>query len=155
MPVGIAGSFNVVDVRDLAESIVVCTEKGLKGEGYILSNDIITFGDIFTSVAKYTGAKHVKVILPQSLARIVTFFTEAYGKITKKSTLLTSFILYNLSRNNTFSCEKATKELGYSPRPFEETIRDTIIWLTSEGKINPKNTLVTNSTVPITKESHC
>ena len=108
MPAGIAGSFNVVDVRDLAESIVVCTEKGRKGEGYILSNDIITFGDIFASVAKYTGAKHVKVILPQSLARIVTFFTEAYGKITKKSTLLTSFILYNLSRNNTFSCEKAT-----------------------------------------------
>ena len=137
MPAGMAGSFNVVDVRDLAESIVACAEKGRKGEGYILSNDIVTFDDIFRLVAKYTGAKRVKTILPLPLARFFAFFTELYGKITKKPMLLTNFILFNLARNNTFSSEKARKELGYNPRPFEETIRDTVNWLVSEGKINP------------------
>ena len=140
MPAGMGGSFNVVDVRDLAETIIACTEHGRKGEGYILSNDIVTFDDIFRLVAKYTGAKRVKTILPLPLARFFAFFTEIYSKITKKSMLLTNFIIFNLARNNSFSSEKAVKELAYNPRPFETTIKDTVDWLVSEGKINPKKT---------------
>lgn len=138
MPAGIAGSFNAVDVRDLAEGIVSCVEKGRKGEGYILSNDIVTIDDIFEFVTKYTGAKRVKTIMPLSVAKGVAYFSEIYGNITKKESALTSFAVYNLARNNNFSSEKAIKELGYKTRPFEETIRDTISWLDSEGKLQRK-----------------
>ena len=44
--------------------------------------------------------------------------------------------MYNLVRNNNFSCEKAKKELGYHTRPFVDTIRDTVAWLAREGKIS-------------------
>jgi dihydroflavonol-4-reductase len=140
MPVGIAGSFNAVDVRDLAEGIIACVEKGRKGEGYILSNNIVTIDDIFELVTKYTGAKRVKTILPLPVARTIALFSEIYGEIAHKQVTLTSFALYNLARNNSFSSAKAIQELGYSTRSFDETIRDTIDWLVAEGKIVPKTT---------------
>lgn len=138
MPAGIAGSFNAVDVRDLADGIIACAEKGRKGEGYILSNNIVTIDNIFELVTKYTGAKRVTAILPLSVAKGIAYFAEAYGNLTKTETALTSFAVYNLARNNTFSSEKAQKELGYKTRSFDETIRDTISWLDAEGKLESK-----------------
>ena len=49
--------------------------------------------------------------------------------------MLTTFSVYNLARNNDFDCSKATQELGFACRPFDETIRDTVKWLIAEGKI--------------------
>ena len=47
MPGKIAGSFNAVDVRDLADAIVTCCEKGRKGEGYILGNECVSMQQMF------------------------------------------------------------------------------------------------------------
>jgi dihydroflavonol-4-reductase len=50
--------------------------------------------------------------------------------------MFTGFSVYNLARNNNFSCEKAKRELGFHTRPFSQTIADTIEWLRAEGKIS-------------------
>jgi dihydroflavonol-4-reductase len=135
MPMGVAGSFNSVDVRDLADAVISCAEKGRKGEGYILSNDFITIADIFRIIHIHTGAPEVKTILPLSIARIMAFFTDLVSKVSGKRAQLTSFSIYNLARNNNFSSAKARQELGFKTRAFEETIVDTVKWLLQEGKI--------------------
>ena len=48
---------------------------------------------------------------------------------------MTTFSVYNLARNNTFDSSKAKNELGYTTRPYEETIRDEVRWLKESGKI--------------------
>ena len=55
----------------------------------------------------------------------------------KKDTeaMMTTFSVYNLARNNSFDYSKAKNELGYTTRPYEETIRDMVKWLKKEGKI--------------------
>ena len=40
MPVGINGSFNIVDVRDLAAGCIAAADIGRVGEGYILGNEV-------------------------------------------------------------------------------------------------------------------
>jgi dihydroflavonol-4-reductase len=50
--------------------------------------------------------------------------------------MLTRFALHQLDRNNDFDFSKAGRELDYKVRPFEETIRDTIVWLKEEKRIN-------------------
>lgn len=50
----------------------------------------------------------------------------------------THYSLYNLSRNNEFSSEKARKELGFKSRPLNETLVDTINWLKEIGKLGEK-----------------
>jgi dihydroflavonol-4-reductase len=141
MPVGIADSFNSVDVRDLADGVIACSEKGRKGEGYIMSNTFVTIQDIFSLIHRFSGAPEIKVILPLPIARLIAFLGELAARITKKPPMLTTLSIYNLARNNNFDCSKAARELGFKCRPFEQTIRDTVEWLQAEGKIQFKKVM--------------
>jgi dihydroflavonol-4-reductase len=135
MPAGVAGSFNAADVRDLAAGVIACCDKGRKGESYILGNECVSMGEMFRLVSAASGAKEVTTILPVWLARAMAFLAGLSGRVTGRKPKLTTFSIYNLDRNNVFSSEKARRELGYSSRPFDETIADTVDWLKSEGKI--------------------
>jgi dihydroflavonol-4-reductase len=135
MPAGVEGSFNAVDARDLADAIVSCCEKGRKGESYILGNERVSMQQMFGLLSRLTGTKEVTLILPAGAAKLLGKLSDFGGKFTKKPMKLTSFAVYNLTRNNDFDCSKAEHELGFTTRSFEESIIDTIKWLKREGKI--------------------
>ncbi|MDR1653908.1 MAG: NAD-dependent epimerase/dehydratase family protein [Prevotellaceae bacterium] len=135
MPAGVAGSFNAVDVRDLADSVISCAKYGRKGEGYIVSNCFVTIRELFQLINKYANCREVKFILPVPMAKFFAFISETIARLRKKSTLFTTYSIYNLARNNDFDCSKAMRELNFKCRPFEETIKDTVLWLKAEGKI--------------------
>jgi dihydroflavonol-4-reductase len=65
----------------------------------------------------------------------MSFMMERIAEKKGEKPVLTSFNVYNLTRNNQYDSTKAREELGYSTRPYEETIRDMIDWLYSEGII--------------------
>ena len=136
MPGGVAGSFNAVDVRDLADGVISCCDKGRKGEGYIMGNTCVSMKEMFQIISHASGAKEVKTILSIPIANVLVKLLGLGSKITGKPALLTAFMVYNLTRNNNFSSEKAQRELEYHTRPFEETISDTVKWLINEGKIH-------------------
>lgn len=135
VPGGLTGSFNCADVRDLADGVIACSAKGGKGEGYIMGNRTVSVRELFDTIADCCGIRRMKIILPGALARPIAALSESVGKIIGKPTILTRFTIYNLLRNNNFSSEKAIRELGYSIRPFKDTIRDEIEWLQKEGRI--------------------
>jgi dihydroflavonol-4-reductase len=135
IPCGVAGFFNCADVRDLAAGVISCCSNGQKGEGYIMGNQTVTMQDLFDAVAEASGCKRVTTILPAGLATGLATISETVSRITNKTTVLTKFTIYNLIRNNNFSSEKATEELGYHFRPFSQTIHDEVIWLREEGRI--------------------
>jgi dihydroflavonol-4-reductase len=135
MPGGVAGSFNAVDVRDLADGVISCCDKGCRGEGYIMGNTFVSMRDMFRLISRLSGAKEVKTILPIPVANVLAKLLGLVSRITGKPAPLTTFMVYNLTRNNNFSSKKAEKELGYHTRPFDETIADMIKWLRKEGKI--------------------
>lgn len=135
MPAGVAGSFNAVDVRDLAAAIVAACKKGRRGEGYILGNQLVTMAEMFHLLSRLTGTKEVKTILPEGMGRLMGHVFDVVESVTHKPQRMTSFAVYNLVRNNEFDCSKARRELGFVTRPFEETLADTIAWLRRENKI--------------------
>lgn len=135
MPAGIDGSFNLSDVRDLANGTILAAEKGRIGECYILANAEITFREFCKILAEESGCKQVKMFLPIKLAYMFGRIAEMHAKRTGKKALMTTFSVYNLARNNTFDYSKAEKELGYTTRPCRDTIRDEVAWLKEVGKI--------------------
>lgn len=135
MSAGIAGTFNSVDVRDLAEGIITCCHKGRRGACYIMSNSLISMEDMFILINEAAGLNYKPRILSPKLAKGLAVIMEAGSKITRKPAVLTDFAIYNLVRNNNYDCSKAKKELDFYCRPFEETIRDEVAWLKAEGKI--------------------
>lgn len=134
MPVGVEGTFNSVDVRDLADGVISCADKGRKGEGYIISNELVSMREMFDLISEASGAKRVETILTpeQMQAMSQKSFVESEGEANLEAL---KFEIYNLTRNNNFSYDKAQKELNFRKRPFRETIIDTVEWLRSEGKI--------------------
>jgi dihydroflavonol-4-reductase len=58
------------------------------------------------------------------------------SKITGKQPLYTSMSLKALQDNRKVSHQKATRELGYQPRPFRDTLEDTLRWFRENGQLD-------------------
>ncbi len=135
LPLSIGGCFNSVDVRDLANGIIACSEKGRKGETYIMASETYTFNQLIAIVYKEMGIEKRLLTVPLWLVRPFANLGLVYSKITRKPAWLNSITVYNIGRNNEFSSEKAIKELDFKSRPFNETIVDTIAWLKEIGEL--------------------
>ena len=44
-----------------------------------------------------------------------------------------------LTKNNHYDSSKAREELGYTTRPYKETIHDMVEWLLAEGYIKKED----------------
>lgn len=135
MSAGIDGTFNSVDVRDLADGVIACCDLGRRGECYIMSNSLVSMQDMFGLINEAAGLNYNPKILSAKVASTLAKILKVSSKITGKSAQLTDFAVYNLTRNNNFDSSKAQKELGFKCRPFEETIFDEVKWLKAEGRI--------------------
>lgn len=135
MPIGIDGSFNMVDVRDLAAGCIAAADKGRIGEGYILGNDVIRFKTLSKILVQESGCKPIMFFLPIFLAEMIARHLEKKAAKTGEMPMMTTFSVYNLKRNNQFDYSKAEKELGYTTRPIEVTLKDQIKWLKDNGLI--------------------
>lgn len=135
MPMGIDGTFNLCDVRDLADGCIAAVDKGRKGECYILGNKAVRFRDFAKLVAEEAHCKAPGIFLPCGVAGVVAGIAERKAKKSGEKPLLTTFSIYNLARNNDFDSSKAERELGYHTRSYRETMHDEIAWLKATGKI--------------------
>ena len=135
MPAGIDGGFNLCDVRDLAAGTIAAADKGKCGECYILGNKEVKFKDFAKMVADEAGVKAPGFYLPIGMANIMADIMEKRAKRKGTKPVMTKFSVYNLARNNCFDSSKAKRELGYTTRSYQETIRDEVMWLKKEGKI--------------------
>lgn len=135
MPMGIDGSFNLCDVRDLAAGTIAAADRGRKGECYILGNEEVSFKDFARMLVAEAGCKPIKSFLPIGIANFLASILERQAKKSGKQPLMTTFSVYNLARNNAFDSSKAKRELGYTTRSYEETIRDEVRWLKEAGEI--------------------
>lgn len=130
---GVTGGYDFVDVRDVADGIIAAAQKGRKGACYILSNRFIPIPDLLKYMQVATGGRK-KACFPLGLAKRMAPVFEWVAKVTKTRPLFTRYSLRTMESNGRFSHDKATMELGYSPRDMMDTVRDTITYLQT-GKI--------------------
>lgn len=135
MPAAIAGTFNLADVRDLAAGTIAAADKGRKGECYILGNAAVSFKEFSNLVAQESGCRKIKFFMPGKIAYLLACIMERRATKSNGHPKMTTYAVWNLIRNNEFDSSKAVRELGYSTRPYEETMRDQIAWMKSAGLI--------------------
>jgi dihydroflavonol-4-reductase len=130
MPVDVNFYFNFVDVRDVAEGMILAAEKGKNGNRYTLGNERSTSTTEIIELARklYPDVKK-PVKLPKSILKTIVFFIE-FGKIfgIEPPILRTQVDLY-YGVEEKLDISKAKSQLGYNPRNPEEAIRDTLIYL--------------------------
>jgi len=110
-------------------------EMASAGAKYILSGHWVSLHDVAAIVEEATGIPAPGFICPMWLARISAPVICAFDRMVNKRPLYTSVSLRALRENHNISCEKATKELDYHPRPFRETLIDTLRWFEETGQL--------------------
>jgi dihydroflavonol-4-reductase len=130
----VEGGYDFVDVRDVADGVIAATDKGKKGECYILSNRYIPVRELLNTLSRVTGGRKITTVLPLWFAKLTAPIAELYYRIRHESPLFTRYTLYTLTSNARFTYEKARRDLGYKPRDISATIKDTVAFLTKERK---------------------
>ena len=133
LPAGVMGGYDFVDVRDVADGILRCAERGEKGECYFLTNRYVTVPQLFDTLTDLTGRKRIRTFLPLWFIRLTAPLAELYYRLLRQKPLYTSYSVHTLESNAVFSHEKATKAFGYKPRPFRQTLADTLAWCEKAG----------------------
>ena len=129
----VAGGFNWVDVRDVINGALAAEARGRTGQNYLLGGHWVSVVEVAETVRQVTGVAPPWFVSPMWLARVGAPFAVAFAKVRGTRPLFTSDSLAALRSNRAISFEKATRELGYSPRPFRETIQDSFAWFREMG----------------------
>ncbi|MCB0875148.1 MAG: NAD-dependent epimerase/dehydratase family protein [Solirubrobacterales bacterium] len=122
IPAYVDGGLNVVDVRDVAAGELLADEKGRTGERYILGGRNFTMQRLFADLSRISGVPVPALRLPPQLAVGGAQLSDRLG--------LGLGITVDQTRSAalwwTYSSAKAKRELGFSPRPHEETLEATL-----------------------------
>lgn len=127
VPFLLPGGHDWVDVRDVARGTVLAAERGQRGEAYLLGGERLTLVDIARVVEEETGARPPKV-LPAWLARALALPAPLVEAVTRRRALLTPYAVHALTVPFTVSHARATRELGFTPQPVRQALRDALAW---------------------------
>jgi dihydroflavonol-4-reductase len=128
IPAYVDGGLNIVDVRDVAKGHLLADEKGEPGERYILAARNFTFDRLFADMARISGRDHAPVKLPSAATLLaVELMMRAGIPVPIAPDEVRSAGCWWTFRN-----AKARRELGFKPRPHEETLEDAVHWQMDE-----------------------
>jgi dihydroflavonol-4-reductase len=133
MPAYVDTGLNVVHVDDVAIGHLRAYEKGRRGEGYILGGTNLGFGEILAIIATEAGRRPPNVKIPRGPLFPLAYAAEAIGYLTGREPFVTVDALRMAKKKMFFSCDKAKAELGYSPRPALDAIKDAMTWFETHG----------------------
>jgi dihydroflavonol-4-reductase len=116
------GTLSAVDVRDVAEGHLLAAERGRPGERYLLGGHNLTWRDLYARVAELSGSHYPLMVFPAELG-LLARAADAVGirAYNKEGPAL-------MALDWRCTSERAERELGYTVRPLEETLRETIAW---------------------------
>jgi dihydroflavonol-4-reductase len=124
----IDGAYDFVDVRDVAQGLIMAGEKGRSGESYILSGEQISVHNLMRTIQEITGLHSLHIRVPISLARFAARFTPLYYRMARIRPRFTHYAIETVASNSVISNDKARMELSYRPRALRETLTDTVHW---------------------------
>jgi dihydroflavonol-4-reductase len=127
IPAYVGGALNVVDVRDVATGHLLADEKGVSAERYILSGRNFTLDRLFADLSRISGINPPAVKLPKSVAVHGAVAAQRFGLRMGSPEEVLSASLWWTYRN-----AKAKRELGFKPRPHEQTLEDAVEWQLAE-----------------------
>ena len=118
-----SGGVNVVDVDDVAGGHILAMEHGRAGERYILGGENLSWATIFRLMAEAAGVPVPSRKLSLGLALAFVTVIEYSALALRKNPELDRKAIRGLFQFWRLSNDKAIQKLGYSYRPFAETVK--------------------------------
>ncbi len=137
LPALVSGGFNWVDARDVVAAALKAEICAPAGSRYLIAGHWVSVRELANTVARLTGASAPRLILPLHLAKLAAPLLVAMTHLAGRRPLFTSVSLEALDSNRFISSRRAVRDLAYQPRPFEETLTDTLHWFVDSGQLKP------------------
>lgn len=136
LPALLDGTFNAVDVRDVADTIVAALEHAHAGRRYIIGGENVGIPEFARMAAEIRGVEPPGRLLPGEPTRRAASFAEKAARALgyEGESFLTGIDMMHYARP--VSSERAEGELHHDPRPLESTIRDTLDWFETHGYLS-------------------
>jgi dihydroflavonol-4-reductase len=135
LPSLVEGGFNWVDVRDVVAGGLAAEERGRTGENYLLAGHWASAAMLAELVHAHGGKAPPWFTSPMWLARFGAPFVETFASLLGSEPLYTSEALHALRAVKDLSWDKAHRELGYTPRPTLESVRDALDSFREQGRL--------------------
>ena len=126
LPLAIKGSYDFVDVRDVAIAIIKCSEKGEKGAGYIISGEYSSISDILNAAKEELKINRKVKYLPIPIAKLIAPIYERWCIKKNKPLFFTPYAVHVLNSNALFSKELSKEAFNYHPRSVKSSIKDMV-----------------------------
>jgi dihydroflavonol-4-reductase len=125
LPVG----FGCLDVRDFANGAISAAERGHSGQRYLLSGHNVTTSQLLEQAAAIAGVRAPRFQPPRVLLNTLVGAVEIFSALRGKPAPVTRDVLQIIGRYAWYDTSRARAELGWVPRPLQQTLEDTIRWL--------------------------
>ncbi len=123
------GGLSFVDVRDVAAAFVAALDRGRPGDRYLLGGANMTFREFFERLGRLTGVPPPRLRLPSRANILGGALVERWARfrgvaapIDRASVEMGEHWFY-------VDSSKARRELDFSPRDPQETLRETVRWM--------------------------
>jgi dihydroflavonol-4-reductase len=132
LPIWLDLEANVVDARDVGQGHVLAAERGRVGQRYILGGENLSLRSALTIAAQEAGVSPPRWQAKLGLVSTTVSIGEALGRLPLIQPLPLEHFK-TLQEWRALNTDKAHQELGLAPRPFRETVRDTLAWFKEYG----------------------
>jgi dihydroflavonol-4-reductase len=131
------GAQNFGDARDVAAGAIAAVRRGQSGRRYILGGHNLTYFDAWRQIAALAGKRGPWIPMGPVFRVIGGAYCNAVTRLTGRERAGNSAALVMSRLTHCYSSARAQRELGYTIRPFEETLRDAWSWFVEHNYAAP------------------
>jgi dihydroflavonol-4-reductase len=118
---------NLVDVRDVADGLLLAMQHGRDGHHYVLGGENITLGKLLASMAAISKQTTLRLPLPGAIAEFAAVACEYMAdQVTHRPPCATREGVLIARRSKPVSIARSREELGYTPRPVRPALEAVI-----------------------------
>ncbi|MBK7874347.1 MAG: NAD-dependent epimerase/dehydratase family protein [Planctomycetes bacterium] len=130
------GTISVVGIGDTADGTVLALERGRRGERYVLVERYLPTIELFATIAGAVGGRAARFVVPRWLLACAIPFARAWDALSPIE-LAPPQALKMLGCELRLDGAKAKRELGWTPEPFDDVLRATVVELRKRGDLPP------------------
>jgi dihydroflavonol-4-reductase len=127
--------FSLVDIADCVEGHLLAAERGKPGERYVLCGATLSSAEAIALLRSIAGVDERPRMLPGALASAVGTLVEKGFRVTRRAPPVCREMVRTMLHGHIYDGSRATRELGLTYTPIEETFRRTIDWAVAQGLI--------------------
>ncbi|HET6905793.1 MAG TPA: hopanoid-associated sugar epimerase [Rhodanobacteraceae bacterium] len=133
MPAYVDTGLDIVHVDDVAAGHWLAYQHGEQGRRYVLGGENLSLREILTRVAKISGHHPPRWRLPPDAVLPIAWAAETWARFSGREPLVTVAGVELSRKRMFFSHARATRELGYQPRPAQAALEDAVHWFDAHG----------------------